>query len=103
MFVAPIFNARLDGGNQITLSAPKVYLGSSQGAEGTQIQSVVLGDRLNLLLGDIAIFLGTLSIAAAGAIDPSIKAISADAFTLSNQILNEVNGKNLLSKKVKTA
>jgi len=93
----------IDGGNQITLSAPKVYLGSSQGAEGTQIQSVVLGDRLNLLLGDIAIFLGTLSIAAAGAIDPSIKAISADAFTLSNQILNEVNGKNLLSKKVKTA
>jgi hypothetical protein len=93
----------IDGGNQITLSAPKVYLGSSQGTEGTQIQSVVLGDRLNLLLGDIAIFLGTLSISFAGATDPSIKAISADAFTLSNQILNEVNGGNLLSKKVKTA
>jgi hypothetical protein len=55
------------------------------------------------LLGDIAIFLGTLSISFAGATDPSIKAISADAFTLSNQILNEVNGGNLLSKKVKTA
>lgn len=93
----------IDGGNQITLSAPKVYLGSSQGLEGTQIQSVVLGDRLNLLLGDIAIFLGTLSIALAGATDPSLKSISADAFTLSNQILNEVNGGNLLSKKVKTA
>lgn len=93
----------IDGGNQITLSAPKVYLGSSQGAEGTQIQSVVLGDRLNLLLGDIAIFLGTLSIAFAGATDPSIKSISVDAFTLSESILNEVNSKNLLSKKVKTA
>lgn len=93
----------IDGGNQITLSAPKVYLGSSQGTEGTQIQSVVLGDRLNLLLGDIAIFLGTLSIAFAGATDPSIKSISADAFTLSNNILNEVNSRNLLSKKVKTA
>jgi hypothetical protein len=93
----------IDGGKQITLAAPIVYLGSSQGTEGTQIQSVILGDRLNLLLGDIAIFLGTLSIAFAGATDPSIKAISADAFTLSNDILNEVNSRNLLSKKVKTA
>jgi hypothetical protein len=93
----------IDGGKQITLSAPKVYLGSSQGAEGTQIQSVVLGDNLNLLLGDIAIFLGTLSIAFAGATDPAIRSISADAFTLSEGILNEVNGGNLLSKKVKTA
>jgi hypothetical protein len=93
----------IDGGKQITLAAPKVYLGSSQGAEGTQIQSVVLGDNLNLLLGDIAIFLGTLSIAFAGATDPAIRAISADAFTLSEGILNEVNGRNLLSKKVKTA
>jgi hypothetical protein len=93
----------IDGGKQITISAPKVYLGSSQGAEGTQIQSVVLGDNLNLLLGDIAIFLGTLSIAFAGATDPSIRAISANAFTLSESILNEVNGRNLLSKKVKTA
>jgi len=92
----------IDGGNQIILSAPKVYLGSSQGIEGTQIQSVVLGDNLNVLLGDIAIFLGTLSIACAGAVDPAIKALSAPANTLSTQILNEVNGKNLLSKKVKT-
>ena len=88
---------------QITLTADEVYLGSSEGVKELQLQSVVLGDRLNLLLGDIAIFLGTLSIAFAGATDPSIKAISADAFTLSNDILNEVNGKNLLSKKVKTA
>jgi hypothetical protein len=93
----------IDGGKQITLAAPIVYLGSSQGVEGTQIQSVVLGDRLNLLLGDISIFLGTLSIALAGATDPSLKSISADAFTLSESILNEVNGRNLLSKKVKTA
>jgi hypothetical protein len=93
----------IDGGKQITLAAPKVYLGSSQGVEGTQIQSVVLGDNLNLLLGDIAIFLGTLSIAFAGATDPAIRSISANAFTLSESILNEVNGRNLLSKKVKTA
>lgn len=93
----------IDGGKQITLAAPKVYLGSSQGVEGIQVQSVVLGDNLNLLLGDIAIFLGTLSIACAGAVDPAIKALSAPANTLSIQILNEVNGGNLLSKKVKTA
>jgi hypothetical protein len=92
----------IDGGNQIVLSAPKVYLGSSKGAEGTQIQSVVLGDRLNLLLGDIGVFLGTLSIAFAGATDPAIRAISADAFTLNESILNEVNSGNLLSKRVKT-
>ena len=88
---------------QITLTADEVYLGSSEGVKELQLQSVVLGDRLNTLLGDIAIFLGTLSIAFAGATDPSIKAISCDAFTLSNDILNEVNNKNLLSKKVKTA
>jgi len=93
----------IDGGKYITLAAPIVYLGSSQGVEGIQVQSVVLGDNLNTLLGDIAIFLGTLSIACAGAIDPAMKALSAPANTLSTQIINEVTGKNLLSKKVKTA
>ena len=35
-----------DAKNQITLAAPKVYLGSSFGSEGIQLQSAVLGDKL---------------------------------------------------------
>lgn len=35
-----------DARNQITLAAPKVYLGSSFGSEGIQLQSAVLGDKL---------------------------------------------------------
>ena len=100
---------------QIVLTADKVYLGSSEGIEGTKIQPVVLGENLNFLLGDIAAFLGTLSIAFKTAtyttqtpIGPtqvpitSLNAIADDAETLSNDILNIINAKNLLSKTVKT-
>ena len=86
-----------------------VYLGSSQGTEGTDIQSVVLGEDLNSLLGDIAVFLGTLNIAFSTATDSmgvpiaSLSAIACDAQTLSQDILNQVNGKTLLSKQVKVS
>jgi hypothetical protein len=99
----------IDGGNQITLSAPKIYLGSAQGTEGVDIQSVVLGEDLNSLLGDIAIFLSTLNIAFSTAVDSmgvpiaSLSTIASDAQTLSQDILNQVNGKTLLSKQVKTS
>jgi hypothetical protein len=99
----------IDGGNQIVLAAPKVYLGSAQGTEGVDIQSVVLGEDLNSLLGDIAVFLSTLNIAFSTAIDSmgvpiaSLSTIAADAQTLSQDILNQVNGKTLLSKQVKTS
>lgn len=100
---------------QISLTANKVYLGSSEGIEGTKIQSVVLGDNLNDVLKQISTFLTTLSIAFKTAtyttqtpIGPtkvpitSLNAIADDAETLSNDILNIVNAKNLLSKTVKT-
>jgi len=100
---------------QISLTADKVYLGSSEGVEGIQIQSVVLGENLNTVLNGISTFLTTLSIAFKSAtyttdtpIGPtqvpitSLQAIASDAETLSNDILNIVNSKNLLSKTVKT-
>ena len=39
-----------DAKNQITLAAPKVYLGSSFGSEGIQLQSAVLGEELTQAL-----------------------------------------------------
>jgi hypothetical protein len=93
---------------QISLTADKVYLGSSEGIEGTKIQPVVLGENLNFVLSDIAVFLQTLNIAFKSAVDSngapivSLQSIASDAETLSNDILNIVNSKNLLSKTVKT-
>jgi hypothetical protein len=93
---------------QISLTANKVYLGSSEGVEGTKIQSVVLGENLNFVLSDIAVFLQTLNIAFQTATDSngapivSLQAIASDAETLSNDLLNIINAKNLLSKTVKT-
>jgi hypothetical protein len=93
---------------QIALTANKVYLGSSEGIEGSKIQSVVLGENLNFVLSDIAVFLQTLNIAFQTAVDSngapivSLQSIASEAETLSNDILNIVNAKNLLSKTVKT-
>ena len=39
-----------DAINQITLASPKVYLGSSFGSEGIQLQSAVLGEKLTQAL-----------------------------------------------------
>lgn len=98
-----------DASKYIALTAPKVYLGSSQGAEGTDLQSVVLGEELNFLLGDIAAFLGTLNIAFSSATDSmgvpiaSLLSIACDAQSLSQDILKQVNGKTILSNKVKVS
>jgi len=93
---------------QISLTDDKVYLGSSEGTEGAKIQSIVLGENLNFVLSDIATFLQTLNIAFKSATDSngapivSLQSIASDAETLGNDLLNIVNGKNLLSKTVKT-
>jgi hypothetical protein len=101
-------SVNIDAAQQIAVVAPKVYLGSVDGEEGTQLQSLVLGENLNTLLGELSVFLGTLDIAFQTAIDAtgapivSLQAIACDAQTLSKSITNIVNGKNLLSKQVKT-
>jgi len=102
-------SVNIDANKYIALTAPKIYLGSSQGIDGVDIQSVVLGEELNYLLGDIAAFLGTLNIAFSSATDSmgvpiaSLTAIACDAQTLSQDILQQVNSKSLLSKQVKTS
>ena len=98
----------IDGANQISISAPTVYLGSAIGVEGLQIQSLVLGENLNQVLSSISTFLNTLGIAFSVATDSvgapiiSLNTIAQDAQTLSKNITNVVNSKNLLSKIVKT-
>lgn len=101
-------SVNIDAAAQVAISSPKIYLGSAEGIEGTQLQSLVLGENLNTVLGEIATFLGTLNIAFQTATDTtgapiaSLLSIASDAEVLSKSIKNIVNGKNLLSKQVKT-
>ena len=101
----------IDGGKQISISAPQVYLGSTVGVDSSQIQPLVLGDNLNNVLIGISVFLNTLgdafSLATAKVGDnnvpiESLNSIAQTAKTLSKDINNIVKGKNLLSKQVKT-
>jgi hypothetical protein len=99
-----------DASKYIALTAPKVYLGSSQGVEGTNIQSAVLGEELNSLLGEIAQYLTTLNTAFSSATDslgvPIVSLLSTAAPTslaLSQRLQAVVSGKNLLSNKVKVS
>lgn len=99
-----------DASKYIALTAPKVYLGSSQGVEGTNIQSAVLGEELNSLLGEIAQYLTTLNTAFSSATDSlavpiaSLLSVAAPAsLALSQRLQVVVNGKNLLSNKVKVS
>jgi len=90
---------------QISLLSNEIYLGPPN---DPNMQPIVLGDNLNFVLGDIAIFLQTLNIAFKTATDSngapivSLQSIAYEAETLSNDLLNIVNGENLLSKTVKT-
>jgi hypothetical protein len=99
-----------DANKYIALTAPKVYLGSSQGIEGTDLQSAVMGENLNSLLGEVAQFLTTLNTAFSSATDslgvPIVSLLSAAApasLALSQRIQSVVNGKQLLSNKVKVS
>jgi hypothetical protein len=101
-------SVNIDGATQIALVAPKVYLGSTIGEEGTQLQSVVKGENLNTVLGEISSFLLTLEVAFQSATDStgtpiaSLISIASDAGQLGKSISNIVKGKDLLSKQVKT-
>jgi hypothetical protein len=101
-------SVNIDGGNQIAMVAPKVYLGSTTGAEGVQLQSVVLGENLNTVLGEVSSFLSALGVYfqtatdSTGAPIASLQQASSKANQLGQSLQNIVNGKNLLSKQVKT-
>ena len=101
-------SVNIDAATQVAISSPKIYLGSTEGNEGAQLQSLVLGENLNTLLGEIASFLGTLNIAFQTATDvtgapiASLLSIASDAEVLGKSIKNIVDSKNLLSKQVKT-
>ena len=101
-------SVNVDAGNQIALVAPKVYLGSTTGNEGTQLQSIVKGENLNTLLGEVSSFLLSLSVYfktstdSTGAPIVSLQQASSKAKTLGESMQNIVNGKDLLSKQVKT-
>ena len=101
----------LDGNKQISISAPQVYLGSAIGVEGAQIQPLVLGDNLNIILQSIATYLDSLGeafqLATAKIGDETAPIIALNSIaqttkTLSKDLNNVIKGKNLLSKQVKT-
>lgn len=101
-------SVNIDGSSQIALAAPKVYLGSTTGVEGIQLQSVVLGENLNTLLGEVSSFLLALGVYFQTATDStgapigSLQQAASKAKTLAQSMQNIVDGKNLLSKQVKT-
>ena len=101
-------SVNIDGGSQIAIVAPKVYLGSTTGVEGVQLQSVVLGENLNTVLGEVSSFLSALGVYfqtatdSTGAPIASLQQASSKANQLGQSLQNIVNGKNLLSKQVKT-
>lgn len=53
----------LEALTEIEITAPKIYLGSAQGNEGDDIQSVVLGENLMTNLKNLLVTLRTLSVA----------------------------------------
>ena len=101
-------SVNVDGATQIALVAPKVYLGSTTGVEDIQLQSLVLGENLNILLGEVSSFLLALetyfasSTDSTGAPIAALQLASTKAKTLGQSMQNIVKGKNLLSKQVKT-
>lgn len=101
-------SVNIDATKQIVLDAPKVYLGSASGEEGVELQSVVKGENLNTLLGEVSSFLSSLSIYFQSAVDStgapivSLQQASSKAKQLSQSINNIVKNNELLSKQVKT-
>jgi len=101
-------HVNIESKNQIVLQSAQVYLGSSSGIDGVDLQSLVKGENLNTVLSEIAAFLKILSVAFRTATDitgtpiASLNAIAADADTLGNNLSNSVKSKDLLSKIVKT-
>jgi len=100
-------SVNIDGGKQIAVVAPKVYLGSAKGIEDGDLQSLVLGENLMTNLLSLAISLqgvatalttaiaGPYPVASLNTIGPQLEATCTD-------IINEIKAKSMLSKQVKT-
>jgi hypothetical protein len=106
--IASNTSINMDGSKQIVLDAEKVYLGSAVGAEGANIQSVVLGEELR---SDLKLLVSALKNVAAGlqrAKDSqggSIASLPGPGSILEatcNDLEKLLNGGSFLSKKVKT-
>ena len=106
--IASNTSINMDGSKQIVLDAEKVYLGSAVGAEGANIQSVVLGEELR---SDLILLVSALKNVAAGlqrAKDSqggSIASLPGPGSILEatcNDLEKLLNGGSFLSKKVKT-
>jgi len=101
-------SVNIDAATQAALVAPKVYLGSTTGEEGIQLQSLVKGENLNTLLGEVSSFLIALGVYFQTAVDSSgnpivsLQQASSKANQLGKSIQNVVKGNDLLSKQVKT-
>jgi hypothetical protein len=94
-----------DAAKQITLAAPKVYLGSSFGSEGAQLQSVVLGEELNqaLLTFTQAIEAAAEGMIYAVAIEGPISSVQSAGHLLKSactNFKNTLNNKVILSNQV---
>lgn len=94
-----------DAANQITLAAPKVYLGSSFGSEGIQLQSAVLGEELTQAL---LTFIQSIELAAEAmtnniAIEGPVATLTAAGPVLKSACTNfkdTLNSKSILSNQV---
>jgi hypothetical protein len=94
-----------DAAKQITLAAPKVYLGSSFGSEGIQLQSAVLGEELNqaLLTFTQAIQAAAEGMIYAVAFEGPIASVQSAGHLLKSactNFTNTLNNKNILSNQV---
>jgi len=94
-----------DSPQQITLAAPKIYLGSSFGDEGIQLQSAVLGEELNqaLLTFTQAIEAASEGMIYAVAITGPISSVQSAGHLLKSACTNfkkTLNSKSILSNQV---
>ena len=101
-------SVNLDGMNHIVLTAPTVYVGSSQGTLDVDLQSAVLGQNLNTVMTEIYSKFALLSSQFQGVVDslqgPVAQAmgpISETFKNLSEYIQDAVDNKDLISENVR--
>jgi hypothetical protein len=95
-------SVNIDGRSQIVLAAGKrVYLGGAEGLEGTQLQSVPLGENLMTNIKSLVSVLQQLSVGLAGSGIASLTTPAAVLQATCNDIIKQIDGNNMLSDKVK--